>query len=220
MESEETKFIINKIKAQLKQELPGDKPRSLLAPFINGVNQEIMKPNSSSRQSAVLLLLWERNEKIQIVFTLRSVHLLSHSGQISFPGGKIDSNKITGLNETAEEAALRETNEEIGISPHSIEVLGRLSPLFVLPSNTVITPIVGYSKNYLDFKINHNEVEEVFTKPLDFFTFDNIKQKKWDAMGELIDIPYWQVHPSIPLWGATAMILAEFIEVYRSINLI
>jgi 8-oxo-dGTP pyrophosphatase MutT (NUDIX family) len=218
MESEETKLTIKQIKLKLQQELPGDKPRSLLAPFINGVNQELPKPCKSSKQSAVLLLLWERNEEIQIVFTLRSVRLLSHSGQISFPGGKTEINGITGINETAEETALRETYEEIGVPSCGIEVLGRLSPIFVLPSNSFIIPVVGYSKNYLDFKVNHNEVEEVFTKPIDFFTFDNIKQKKWDVRGELIDIPYWAVHHSIPLWGATAMILAEFIEIYRNIN--
>ena len=212
MESDETKFAIEQIKLKLKQELPGDKPRSLLAPFINGVNQELMKPSKSSKQSAVLLLLWERSEELQIVFTLRSAQLLSHSGQISFPGGK------TEINETPEETALRETCEEIGVSPHYVEVLGRLSPIFVLPSNSYIVPIVGYSKNYLDFKVNHNEVDEVFTKPIDFFTFDNIKEKKWDINGEFIDIPYWEIHHSIPLWGATAMILAEFIEIYQSIN--
>ena len=212
MESDETKFTIEQIKLKLKQELPGDKPRSLLAPFINGVNQELTQPSKSSKQSAVLLLLWERNEKLQVVFTLRSPQLLSHSGQISFPGGK------TEINETPEETALRETCEEIGVPSHYVEVLGRLSPIFVLPSNSYIIPIVGYSKNYLDFKIDHNEVAEVFTKPIDFFTFHNIKRKKWDIRGELIDIPYWAVHHLIPLWGATAMILAEFVEIYQGIN--
>jgi 8-oxo-dGTP pyrophosphatase MutT (NUDIX family) len=212
MESEETKFTINQIKLKLKQELPGDKPRSLLAPFINGVNQELTQPSKSSKQSAVLLLLWERNERLQIVFTLRSAQLLSHSGQISFPGGR------TEINETPEETALRETCEEIGVPPYYIDILGRLSPIFVLPSNSYIIPVVGYSKTYLDFKINRNEVAEVFTKPIDFFTFENIKEKKWDVRGELIDIPYWSIHHSIPLWGASAMILAEFIEIYRNIN--
>jgi len=105
--------------------------RNLLAPFVNGVNQEQIKPCdlyrnacAKTKQSAVLLLLWERQEKLNVVFTLRSVNLLSHSGQISFPGGTADISTVTGEIETAEETALRETFEEIGISPHSIEVFG------------------------------------------------------------------------------------------------
>jgi 8-oxo-dGTP pyrophosphatase MutT (NUDIX family) len=185
----------------------------LLAPFINGVNQKQNTPFLDSKKSAVLLLLGVKQEKLQVVFTLRSQNLLSHSGQISFPGGKSE------INETPEETALRETHEEIGILPRNIEILGKLSPIFVLPSNSHIFPVVGFSEKYLDFIVNHDEVEEVFTKPLDFFNFQNINMRKWQIRDEmLIDIPYWAVHPSVPLWGATAMILAEFIEIYRNIN--
>ena len=213
MDSAEIKRIIEQLKIKLNQEaLPGDGPRALLAPFINGVNQKQREPNQTSKQSAVLLLLSTRQEKLQIVFTLRSANLLSHSGQISFPGGKSE------LDETPEETALRETYEEIGILPYTIEILGKLSPLFILPSNSNIIPVVGYSEQYLDFIVNHKEVEEVFTKPVDFFTFRNIKKRMWNIHDEMYDIPYWEVHPLIPLWGATAMILAEFIEIYQSID--
>lgn len=212
MESAKTKHIIEQLTIKLAQELPGDKPRSLLAPFINGVNQELTKPSKSSKTSAVLLLLWERNNCLQLVFTLRSLNLLSHSGQISFPGGK------SNTSESPEETALRETYEEIGVPTYNIKILGKLSPIFVLPSNSYIVPIVGYSEKYLDFKVNHEEVEEVFTKPIDFFSFKNIKVREWAINNEIIDIPYWAVHPSVPLWGATAMILAEFVEIYQSID--
>jgi 8-oxo-dGTP pyrophosphatase MutT (NUDIX family) len=211
METEQTRKIIEKLKIQLKGTLPGDKPRSLLAPSYNGVNK-IDAPSKSSKKSAVLLLLWEVNEKLHIVFTLRSLQLLSHSGQISFPGGQKENN------ETNTQTALRETLEEIGIPADPIEILGELTPIYVMPSDSHIFPVVGYSKQYLDFRINKDEVEEVFYKPLDFFSFDNIKVEKWDIRGEEFDVPFWEIHPSVYLWGATAMILAEFIEIYKNIN--
>ena len=115
---------------------------------------------------------------------------------------------------------MRETSEEIGIPSDGIEIMGELTPIYVLPSNSHIFPVVGYSKQYLDFRINSDEVEEVFYKPLDFFSFENIKIEKWNIRGEEIDVPFWEVHPSVSLWGATAMILAEFLEVYKNVNMI
>jgi len=213
MATEKTKQIITELKIKLKNELPGNASRSLLAPKYNGVNR-IDPPTKSSKKSAVLLLLWEVNEKLHIVFTLRSFHLLDHSGQISFPGGQKENN------ETNSETALRETLEEIGIPSNAIEVLGELTPIYVMPSNSHIFPVVGYAKNYLDFRVNKDEVEEVFYKPLDFFSFNNVKVEKWNIRGEEIDVPFWEVHPAVSLWGATAMILAEFIEIYRNIGVI
>ena len=213
METEKTKKIIKELKIQLKNKLPGDAPRSLLAPSYNGINK-IDAISKTSKKSAVLLLLWEVNEKLHIVFTLRSFQMLSHSGQISFPGGQQENN------ETPIQTALRETLEEIGIPANVIEILGELTPIYVLPSDSHIFPIVGYAKQYLDFRVNRDEVEEVFYKALDFFSFDNIKIEKWNIRSEEIDVPFWEIHPSIPLWGATAMILAELVEIYQNINAI
>jgi 8-oxo-dGTP pyrophosphatase MutT (NUDIX family) len=213
METKNTRKIIEKLKIRLKEKLPGDVLHSKLAPSYDGVNK-IDSPSKSSKQSAVLLLLWEVNEKLHIVFTLRSFQLLSHSGQISFPGGQKENN------ETNIQTALRETLEEIGIPSNTIEVLGELTPIYISPSNTHIYPIVGYSKQYLDFRINKDEVEEVFYKPLDFFSFNNIKIDKWNVYGKEINVPFWEIHPTVSLWGATAMILAELVDIYKNINII
>ena len=212
MELSSTRDIIEKIKLLLQKPLPGKSAHSKLAPFFNGNNKRRWTPLPDSRRSAVLLLLWELEETLDIVFTLRSRNLLNHSGQISFPGGSSEAG------ETSIQTALRETFEEIGVENYNIEILGELSELFVLPSNSIIHPVVGYSRNYLDLKINKSEVEVAFSKPLDFFSFNNIKHKEWEVGNELIHIPYWDIHPSVPLWGATAMILAEFLEVYQSIG--
>jgi 8-oxo-dGTP pyrophosphatase MutT (NUDIX family) len=209
--TEQNQNIVEAIRKRLAEgNLPGDEVRSRLAQFVDGNKARPTKPvQPDVHKSAVLLLLWERNEKLQVVFTLRSAKLLQHSGQISFPGGGKENA------ETPEQTALRETYEEIGIINEHIDLLGRLTPIYVLPSDNYIYPIVGVAKTYLDFRVNRAEVEEVFTKPLDFFTFNNILERKWEIAGKMVDVPYWNVHPSVPLWGATAMILAEFVEIYQ-----
>jgi len=207
--------IINLIKLKLTESLPGNAAFSLLAPQYNSSHNILKaKPNTTTRNSAVLLLLNIKKESLHITFTLRSNDLMTHGGQISFPGGKIDKG------ESIEEAALRETFEEIGIKPHSIEILGSLTPLYVLPSNSLIHPVVGFSKQYLDFIINLDEVQEVFTIPIDYFSFDSIKIRQFFIGAEEVDVPYWTVHHSVPLWGATAMILAEFLTIYHQLNLV
>lgn len=204
----ENRYIIDSLKKRLKEPLPGDSMRMQLATLVNGINNRHIAPTANVRQSAVLLLLWERNEKLQIVFTLRSQTLLHHRGQISFPGGNIENN------ETPEQAALRETREEIGIPKYQIELLGRLSPLYVLPSNSNIIPVVGLAKQYLDFTVNQDEVEEVFSRPVEFFQFSSVRRKNIEIDGNKLDMPYWDMYPYTRLWGATAIILAEFMALY------
>ncbi len=211
----DTNKIINEISKKLKGQLPGIEAFSKLAPALNGTNYRTQQPNAATRKSAVLLLLNVKNGKLQIVFTLRSLQLISHSGQISFPGGKFE------INETAVQTALRETQEEIGIPPHTITILGELTPIYVFPSNSLIHPVVGFSAKYLDFIVNHDEVQEAFTMPIDFFSFDSVEMKKWIMPdGEEVDVPFWAIHPAVPLWGATAMILSEFLTIYSTINTI
>ncbi|MDR0926160.1 MAG: CoA pyrophosphatase [Ignavibacteria bacterium] len=203
--------IIERLRKRLTEPLPGDAPRSLLAPTFNGVSQRPAMPSMNAKKCAVLVLIYERNGDLQIVFTLRNNNLHSHSGQISYPGGK------TEYGENPVKTALRETFEEIGVPEHQIDVLGTLTPMYVLPSNSLITPVVGFSNTVLDFIVNKDEVEEVFTKPIGFFKFTNIEMRKLNANGEVLDVPYWAVHPTVPLWGATAMILAEFVEVFQKL---
>lgn len=206
--------IIEIIKLKLTEELPGNSAFRLLAPRYTSNDILKTKPNLTTRNSAVLLLLSIKKELLNITLTLRSNDLLTHGGQISFPGGKIDKN------ETVEKAAIRETFEEVGIKPHIIEILGTLTPLYVLPSNSLIHPVVGFSKQYLDFIINPDEVQEVFTVPVDYFSFESIKIRQLLIGKEEVDVPYWELGHSVPLWGATAMILSEFLTIYQKINLI
>ena len=215
--NKETIEILEKLKYYIENKsLPGDAAFSRLAPIFHNSNRNHLneKPNKNTKNCSVLLLLSTINEELHIVFTLRTFQLISHSGQLCFPGGQ------SKISETPEETALRETVEEIGIKPYTIEILGKLTPIYILPSNSLITPVVGFSNQYLDFIINPDEVKEAFTIPISFFSFNNIKSKMWQINNEDITMPYWQIHPTVPLWGATAMILAEFLTIYENIKLV
>lgn len=203
--------FIEFLKKRLSAELPGSDAQVKLAPALGNELFRQMKASQGARHSAVLLLLREVSGEIKVVFTLRSAALKNHSGQISFPGGKCDKG------ETYVETALRETHEEMGIEPGKIEIVGGLTELFVPPSNSLIHPFVGITSFSGEFRINPDEVEEAFEYPLVKFTEENFLRKEemyFKGTGGVM-VPYWEIHPKTKLWGATSMILSEFVEIYK-----
>jgi len=203
--------IIRFISERLKSHLPGRKAQIKMAPSINGQFIRGFEAPKNAKESSVLLLLFPNQEDsdLNILFTLRSNNLKSHSGQISFPGGRKEKN------ETLLETALRETREEIGIDTSDIQVLGKLSTLYVPPSNAVIHPFVAYIDSLPETKPNHNEVVEVFPVSLNYFLENRYEKQIWDYNGYKMDVPLWNVHNTTPLWGATAMILMEFLTLFK-----
>ncbi len=199
------------LKKRLKEELPGQKSHLKMAPMLGKSPYRGFKPLAGYRKSSVLVLLLPgRKNQIDILFTLRSDTLSSHRGQISFPGGKSESC------ETSEQTAIRETYEETGIHPEEIEVAGRLSSLYVPPSNSLIQPVAGFCRKNPQLKLNPDEVREAFTVPADTFLKKEIlRREMWRFEDKEIEVPFWNVHKT-PLWGATAMILSELIEIYSS----
>ena len=202
-----TNFLLKRLK-EIKS---GHSAHLLMTPKVNGENYRKFEPGPDASKSAVLLLLTGKDNKIKILLTLRAKTLANHSGQISFPGGKIEEK------ETVIDAALRETEEETGIKPDFIKIIGELSPLFVAPSNSIIHPVVGQIDfNEINLKINNDEVEEVFFVDINDLYDDKKKIiEKWDLNGRKVDVPFWKIHKSIPLWGATAMILSEFLVISK-----
>lgn len=188
---------------RLKNDLPGAKAHIKMAPFgdLERLNNNIPRPDA--KKSSVLLLI---NEDLELLFTLRSSKLRKHSGQISFPGGRADEG------ETTEETALRETEEEVGIHSTHINLLGQMSGLYVPPSNNIIQPVIGRIPKGIDLTLNPDEVEEAFYVPLDnFMTDEKLKTKNTVFNGKPFAYPYWDVHHTVPLWGATAIIMSELI---------
>ena len=197
--------FIEFLRSRLKKPLPGRDAHMKMVPLQDGKPFRPMEAPSNSKQSAVIALLSIDTQ--ELLFTLRSSKLRKHSGQISFPGGRLDEG------ENFKEAALRETYEEVGIKPDKIEIIGELSQLYVPPSNSVIQPLLGITEQIEELTLNPDEVEEAFTVKLDILKHPNTKKwTEWNFGGAVSDVPYYDVHPEVPLWGATAIMLSEFLE--------
>lgn len=201
--------FIDFLRFRLKKELPGLNSQLKMA---MKVNQKLFRkfiPTEDAKKSSVLILLTGK-EYLQVVLTLRSKSLKHHNNQISFPGGRNEKgeNNIT--------AALRETLEETNISINENQILGNLTEFFVPPSNSLISPIIAYSEKIENYKPNPDEVEEIFFVDLQKFIEDKIiKTTSIKVDGYNVEAPYWDVHPEVPLWGATSMIISELIDLYK-----
>lgn len=202
--------LIQFLKDRLSQELPGRKAQIEMAPEpVEGGNVREMEPPENVNKSSVLILIFpNEDDELELVLTLRS-HDIDHGGQISFPGGRAEKN------ESLHQTALREAEEEIGVSPETITIIGELSELYVSHSNNLVTPVIGFAEKKPHFTINPAEVEEVFAIELhSLLQKKNITVEDWDLHSYTYRVPYWDIH-QVPLWGATAMMLNEFLDLYR-----
>jgi len=147
-----------------------------------------------------------------VLLTQRTAHLSTHSGQIAFPGGKIDA---TDADATA--AALREAHEEVGLERHFIRVLGTL-PTYTTGTSFIITPVVALVEPDFALKINAFEVADAFEVPLEFLMNPGNHHRhafEWEGVRrEWFSMPYQEPHPGQPkerfIWGATAGMLRNF----------
>jgi len=203
--------LIDHIRERLAKPLPGLDAHRVFVPDMPESALRLAPPPADARRSAVLVpLIAEVIDDLRIVFTVRSLSLRSHKGQISFPGGRIDEG------EDVYTAALRELHEEIGVEPHDVTILGELSPLYIPPSNSAVTPVVALIKKSRQWVISEAEVTEVLDIPFaSFLDATSISFEKRSLYGRLVDVPQWNIHPSVPLWGATAMILNELVWIVK-----
>lgn len=194
-----------------RHQLPGFESHKKMVPFRLNPNIRDFTPKSDSKESAVLIIFNKNQDNnIDLIFTLRSSKLKKHSGQISFPGGRKEKN------ETNIETALRETHEEIGVDSSNFSIIKEISQLYVPPSNSVVYPIVSYTDNKLDFELNEDEVEELIIKDFKhFLNNDNLKYSTSLYKNQTEKFPFWDINHHTPLWGATAIILQELIDLYN-----
>jgi 8-oxo-dGTP pyrophosphatase MutT (NUDIX family) len=160
---------------------------------------------SAARPAAVLAPIVARPEGLTVLLTLRATHLRAHSGQVAFPGGKID------LEETPEAAALREAREEIGLENRFIEPLGWLDP-YLTGTGFRIAPLVALVDPSFTLVINKHEVDEVFEAPFAFLmdpSNHRLDQREW--RGEMRKF-YAMPHEGRYIWGATAGMLRNLYE--------
>ena len=153
--------------------------------------------------AAVLVPLVKAEDGWEVLLTRRTSHLKHHAGQIAFPGGRMEA-----TDRTPEETALRETYEEVGIHPDSVEVIGSLDPLPTITGYRVV-PVVGLVTPGFQLTIDHNEVDQVFQAPLEF-VLDPSNRQQQSAMfrgrSRSFFVIQFQQHT---IWGATASMLVN-----------
>ncbi len=155
-------------------------------------------------QAAVLVGVLDQKPPA-VLLTRRSPHLKDHAGQIAFPGGRVEAG------ETFLETALREAQEEVGLNPHSVEVLGFL-PLLVTGTGFAIVPVVAKIAPPFDFQADDFEVAEIFSVPLDFL-MDERNHKRQRILIEKEMRTFWAMpYQDYFIWGATAHILRNLWE--------
>ncbi len=177
-------------------------PRGTRLPEVSG----------ETRQGGVLVLLYIKTNHTHLVLTRRRDDLNVHAGQISFPGGRREDG------ETLQETALRETQEELGIEPANLEILGHLECLYIPPTDYEVYPTVAWYNGQPTFKRQAGEVAEIMEVSLDHLLNPaNRFEELWELRGYDVQVPYFLVGRH-KVWGATAMMLSEFLERLRQVN--
>lgn len=164
-------------------------------------------PNRALVPAAVLIALVDHPDGLTILLTLRTAHLTDHGGQISFPGGRVEARDA---DEKA--AALREANEEVGIDPATVEILGRLDT-YVTRTGFRVEPVVGLVRPPLQLRPDPHEVAEIFEVPLDFL-IDPANRRRDSRIFEGSERFFWAIpFETRYIWGATAGILVNLAQV-------
>jgi 8-oxo-dGTP pyrophosphatase MutT (NUDIX family) len=163
-------------------------------------------------RAGVLILLFPKNDGLRVILTVRTNSVETHKGQISLPGGMADPQ-----DEDIVSTALRETEEELGISRNAVEILGLIDDRQT-PSKFIVTPVVGYANAMPEIKPNSSEVAQVFDAPLSLFadlaharseerTINFADGKTWTGKIWYFD------YEGRTIWGATAFILMNLVEI-------
>lgn len=194
----------------LEKKLGGDKPglnaQLKMTPRPRPGHLKYDEVDTRCARAGVLVLLYPWNDRLHLVLTRRTEQVRHHQAQISLPGGRQEPG------ENLVQTALRETKEELGVRPDSPQLLGTLTPLYIPPSNTCIHPVVASLPQRPEFVRSPKEVEEVIEVPLAHLQSPvNVHEEIWTIRGIPIRVPFY-LFKGNKIWGATAMVLAELLE--------
>lgn len=189
-------FIVSRLQAALAE----------AGPSSDGYAEIDLNEETRLKCAAVLVpLIWEHNEW-HILYTRRTDKVESHKGQVSFPGGACDEGETT-----PEQTALREAEEEIGLNPAHVRVLGRLTNMITI-SKFRVTPVVGVIQWPTVFRVGEHEVARVFTIPLGWLA-NSSNRWQFEMFGRKRSLIAYHPYDGELLWGATARMTVDFLNV-------
>lgn len=197
--------LLSILNQKLQEPLPSKEALEMMFPRIKSMPETLP---SDAKMSAVMILLFHKNEEWHFLTIRRTEDGNAHSGQISFPGGRQEPSDKDLL-----ETALRETFEEIGIAQKQIKTIGGLSPVYIPVSNYQVFPYIGFVEEMSEFTLSLNEVKEVIEIPLSVILSPQSKvlteittnvQPNFKRKVNAYKLPDETI-----IWGATAIIIAE-----------
>jgi 8-oxo-dGTP pyrophosphatase MutT (NUDIX family) len=204
--------LVAHLRDALQRPLPGLPAQMQMAPAPRPGTTQVSELTPGCRRAGVLVLIYPRDGELCLVLTRRTESLESHRGQVSFPGGGIHPG------ESAREAALRETEEELGVPPAALDLLGELSPLYIPPSDYCVYPLVACAGERPDFVPNTHEVAEVIEAPLSRLLDPATRgEEVWQWQDTDRVVPFYAIGGH-KVWGATAMILCELLTLIGGSN--
>jgi 8-oxo-dGTP pyrophosphatase MutT (NUDIX family) len=194
------------IAEDLARQLPGETAQDTMAPRPRSYAEHANHAVLDAKVNGVLILFYLRDGEVYLPLILRPIYPGVHSGQVSLPGGRIEDEDTDVV-----ACALREAEEEIGISRDEVQVLGQLSPLYIGASNNTVYPVVGWLCKSPKFQSDEREVAQLIEVPLcSLQDPGNMRTEHRNLRGRSALVPYFEVCDQI-IWGATAMILAELL---------
>ncbi|GAA4413872.1 CoA pyrophosphatase [Nibrella viscosa] len=194
------------LEKKLREPLPGEAAHRKMASASR--LRQMLKPNERTRKSAVLIVFYPYQGSIYMPLILRPIYDGVHAGQMAFPGGRMERTDRSLI-----QTALREAQEEIGIRVTDVRVLGKLTELYIPPSNFFVLPVVGVLPHRPEFYPDPREVDRVVEVELRSLMDESIIGiNEIEVRGTTINAPFYQIQ-EFRVWGATAMMISELLTV-------
>jgi 8-oxo-dGTP pyrophosphatase MutT (NUDIX family) len=207
-------LFLKNIEVFKNTQLPGIEAQFKLAPKMRlEYNAKKIEANNPKIAAVLALFYPNQNNEVSLLLTKRANYIGTHSGQISFPGGKFEKSDLN-----LKETALRETFEEVGIFQEKIDIVREITEVYIPPSNFSVTPFIGILNDIPVFKLN-SEVAKIIEIPFPDLLDDTMLASIsiTNSYMKETSVPCFNFDGSV-IWGATAMILSEIKELLKNIK--